>query len=120
MNTQDSNEKNKNEVNQTEKKSKETKEKGLTLGGTTIMAGATTVQKWGNSLAVRIPKDVAEKVHIDQGSLMELRVETNEGTITLVPKKARKKYSLDELLSGITPENTHKEIDLGTEGNELI
>lgn len=84
------------------------------------MAGATTVQKWGNSLAVRIPKDVAEEIHIEQGSLMELRVAVEEGTITLVPKKTRKKYSLDELLSGVTTENRHHEIDFGTEGNELI
>ncbi|WP_251032775.1 AbrB/MazE/SpoVT family DNA-binding domain-containing protein [Bacillus sp. ISL-7] len=85
-----------------------------------IMSMATTVQKWGNSLAIRIPKDVAERVEIHQGSEMEMRVVGNEGTITLVPKKQSKKYSLEELLAQCKPENRHVEIDFGIEGNELI
>jgi antitoxin MazE len=85
-----------------------------------MMTMATTVQKWGNSLAVRIPKDIAERVEIHQGSEMEMRVVENEGTITLVPKKQQKRYSLDELLAQCKPENRHQEMDLGIEGNELI
>jgi antitoxin MazE len=85
-----------------------------------IMTVATTIQKWGNSLAVRIPKDVAERVEIHQGSELEMRVVENDGTITLVPKKQSKKYSLEELLSQCKPENRHEEIDFGIEGNELI
>ena len=84
------------------------------------MTTATTVQKWGNSLAVRIPKDVAERVEIHQGSEMEIRVWANERTITLVPKKQQKKYSLDELLAQCQPKNRHQEVDFGIEGNELI
>lgn len=38
----------------------------------------------------------------------------------LKPRKPTKKYSLEELLSRITPENRHDEIDFGTEGRELI
>ena len=82
--------------------------------GVETMAMATTVQKWGNSLAVRIPKDVAERVAIHQG---ELRV-IDDKKITLVPKQ--KKYTLEELLKQAKPENRHKEIDFGIEGNELI
>ena len=85
-----------------------------------IMTMATTIQKWGNSLAVRIPKDVAERVEIHQGSEIEMRVVENEGTITLVPKKQLKKYSLEELLVQCKPENRHAEIDFGVEGNELL
>lgn len=85
-----------------------------------IMSMATTVQKWGNSLAIRIPKDIAERVEINQGSEMEIKVVGNEGTITLVPKKQLKKYSLEELLAQCKPENRHSEIDFGIEGNELI
>ncbi|MBT2687779.1 AbrB/MazE/SpoVT family DNA-binding domain-containing protein [Bacillus sp. ISL-47] len=85
-----------------------------------IMTLATTIQKWGNSLAVRIPKDVAERVEIHQGSEIEMKVMENEGTITLVPKKQSKKYSLEELLAQCKPENHHGEIDFGTEGNELF
>ncbi len=77
-------------------------------------------QKWGNSLGIRIPKDAAEKIGIKQGSEMELNVIENEGIITLKPKKIRKKYTLEELISQITLENRHGEIDFGIKGRELI
>lgn len=77
----------------------------------------TKVQKWGNSLAVRIPSNVAEKIAIEQGSEIELSV-INQ-ILTLKPKK--KKPTLDELLARVTSENRHSEIDFGsTEGNELL
>lgn len=79
-----------------------------------------TAQKWGNSLGIRIPKEAAERLGIDQGSEMELTVSGSENIITLKPKKTPKKYTLEELISQITPENRHKEIDLGIEGNEII
>ncbi|MBB4823420.1 antitoxin MazE [Sporosarcina luteola] len=79
-----------------------------------------TAQKWGNSLGIRIPKEAADRIGIEQGSEMELNVIGNEGIITLKPKKIRKKYTLEELVSQITPENRHKEIDFGMEGRELI
>lgn len=87
-------------------------------GGKT-MTMVTTVQKWGNSLAIRIPKDVAERIAIRQGSEMELSV-LNDERITLIPKHLPKKYSLEELLSKITTENRHDEINFGVEGNEII
>lgn len=84
------------------------------------MTIATTIQKWGNSLAVRIPKDIAERIKIHQGSEIELRVEEHEGVIILVPKKQPKKYSLEELLAQCNSENRHAEINFGIEGNELL
>ncbi|WP_407272651.1 AbrB/MazE/SpoVT family DNA-binding domain-containing protein [Radiobacillus sp. PE A8.2] len=87
--------------------------------GVGTMTSATTVQKWGNSLAVRIPRDIAERIAIQQGSEMELIV-VDDNKITLVPKNQKKKYSLEELLSKITPENRHDDIDFGVEGNEII
>lgn len=87
--------------------------------GVITMTTATTVQKWGNSLAVRIPRDVAERIEIHQGSEMEMSV-VDDKRITLVPKQQPKKYSLEELLSKCKPENRHPEIDFGVEGNELI
>ncbi|HHV28418.1 AbrB/MazE/SpoVT family DNA-binding domain-containing protein [Acetivibrio mesophilus] len=75
-------------------------------------------QKWGNSLGIRIPKEAAERLDISQGSEIELYVTANE--ITLKPKKLRKKYTLEELLSQVSPENRHEEIDFGIEGRELI
>jgi len=84
------------------------------------MTVATTIQKWGNSLAVRIPKDIADRVAIHRGSEMEIQVIENEGIITLVPKKPQKNYSLEDLLAQCKPENRHVEIDFGIEGNELL
>ena len=77
-------------------------------------------QKWGNSLGIRIPKEAADRIGIDQGSEIELYVTENENTIILKPKRLQKKYTLEELLSQITPENRHSEIDFGIEGRELI
>lgn len=87
--------------------------------GVKTMTTATTVQKWGNSLAVRIPREVAERIFIQQGSEMELCVVDDE-KITLVPKHRPKKYTLEELLAKITPENRHQEIDFGVDGHEMI
>ncbi len=82
----------------------------------------TTVsaQKWGNSLGIRIPKEATEKIGISKGSELELRVDVEENIIVLQPKKKKKKYSLKELLSQITPENKHSEVDFGIEGSEII
>ncbi len=77
----------------------------------------TTVQKWGNSLAVRIPSKIAESLLIDQGSEVVMSVENQ--VLTLKAKK--QKPSLDELLSKITATNKHQEFDFGrTEGNEQL
>ena len=77
----------------------------------------TTVQKWGNSLAVRIPSGIAETISIKQGSEMELSVENQ--VLMLRPKK--KKLTLEDLLSKINSENRHSEVDFGEiEGNELM
>ena len=95
----------KTEINQT---------KGVDYMSTVI------AQKWGNSLGIRIPKEAADRIGIEQGSEIELYVTENEKIITLKPKRLQKKYTLEELLSQITPENRHKEIDFGIEGRELI
>lgn len=93
---------------------KVTQTKGVDYMSTVI------AQKWGNSLGIRIPKEAAERVGISQGSEIELFIAENEGIITLKPKMTHKKYTLNELLSQITPENQHDEVDFGTEGRELI
>ncbi|RYL93511.1 AbrB/MazE/SpoVT family DNA-binding domain-containing protein [Sporolactobacillus sp. THM7-4] len=77
----------------------------------------STVQKWGNSLAIRIPSVVAEQIEIKQGSTMELNVLDNQ-ELRLVKKK--RKPTLQELLSQCKPENRHEEIDFGIVGRELI
>lgn len=84
-----------------------------------IMTTSTTVQKWGNSLAIRIPKEVAEKVAFYQGTELEMRV-TETAQIYLTPVKNKPSYSLDELLEHCHSKNKHDEIDFGMEGRELL
>lgn len=74
------------------------------------------VAKWGNSLAIRIPKSVAEQAHVTEGIAIDFSVEGN--SIIITPQK-RRKYTLDELLEGMTPENFHSEFETGNAvGNE--
>ncbi|CAD5956990.1 Antitoxin MazE [Planktothrix tepida] len=77
----------------------------------------TNVAKWGNSLAVRIPQNIAQAIQISEGSQVTFSVEN--GTIVIKPSN-RKRYSLEELVSQITPENCHTETDTGLAvGNEV-
>ena len=64
------------------------------------------IQKWGNSLAVRIPKTVATEAQLTQETVVELAVA--KGKLIIAPIKKRK-YKLEELVSKITDENLHKE-----------
>jgi antitoxin MazE len=68
------------------------------------------IQKWGNSLAIRIPKSFAAQSHIDQNSLIEMSVEN--GKIILLPI-AQPKVTLAQLLEGVTEENLHQEVETG-------
>lgn len=69
-----------------------------------------TVQKWGNSLALRIPSSLAKDIHLRQGSAVEVAVV--EGKMVVKPKGDRK-YSLTRLLNGITKDNRHSAQDWG-------
>ncbi|MGE5698944.1 MAG: AbrB/MazE/SpoVT family DNA-binding domain-containing protein [Deltaproteobacteria bacterium] len=64
------------------------------------------IQKWGNSLAVRIPKALAAEAHLGHEEVVDLAVE--KGKLIIAPIK-RRKYSLKQLVSRITNENLHKE-----------
>jgi antitoxin MazE len=70
------------------------------------------VSKWGNSLAVRIPKDVADRASLRDGDSVRLTV-SKGGAITVEPLH---RYSLDELVSKINKNNRHGETDWGRVG----
>lgn len=70
----------------------------------------TRVQKWGNSLALRIPKSFAEEVGLLNDSSVE--VSLTNGKLVVVPIE-KPSLSLKKLLSQITEENIHHEIDSG-------
>ncbi len=70
----------------------------------------TMIMKWGNSLALRIPKAVVKDIHLHQGSVVELRVVGEK--MEIKPQK-RNTFSLSQLLQGVTKKNLHVECDWG-------
>jgi antitoxin MazE len=76
----------------------------------------TKIQKWGNSLGVRIPCSFAAEVSVESGSAVDMSVEN--GTLTIRPVLRR--HSLSDLLDKVTPRNIHEEITWGEpEGQEI-
>lgn len=77
----------------------------------------TKVQKWGNSLALRIPKAFASDAKLENDSFVEISIV--EGQIIITPVVAPS-WTLEELLAGINKNNLHHEVDTGsTVGNEV-
>lgn len=77
----------------------------------------TTIQKWGNSLAVRIPKPFVEEARIASGSEVDLTIDN--GKIIIIPQ-AEPEYNLKDLLQGVTSRNKHTETDTGASvGREI-
>lgn len=78
----------------------------------------TRIQKWGNSLALRIPKSFADEVQLERGSLVE--VSLADGKLLISSVKEEEGITLEQLLAGVTEENLHSEIDVGgAVGNEI-
>ncbi len=72
-------------------------------------------QKWGNSLAVRIPKAIADRAGVHEEDELEIEVEAD----VIHLKRCRSEPSLNQLLDGISQENLHSELDFGKpEGRE--
>ena len=70
----------------------------------------TVIKKWGNSLALRIPKPLADEVGLAEDSAVDLLLE--EGKLLIVPVVAPR-YALESLLADVTVENLHDEVDTG-------
>ena len=70
----------------------------------------TKAQKWGNSLAVRVPKTVATQVGLKAQD--DLEIEIHDGNVILKPL-LRRVYRLDDLVKRITKKHLHTEFDTG-------
>lgn len=68
-----------------------------------------TIQKWGGSLAIRIPHVVAKQIHVKAGDSVALKV----GVSGLIVNATRKEIILDDLLDQVTPKNLHAATDWG-------
>ena len=77
-------------------------------------------QKWGNSLALRVPKAFADEIGASDGKPAEMNVSDGKLVIEVVrPQRRRRRYRLDDLVAGITSTNRHEEINWGPPvGNE--
>lgn len=70
----------------------------------------TTIQKWGNSLAVRIPKAFVKEARVAHGT--QVAISVVDGKIVIDPH-AESEYRLEELLRGVAKENLHAEVETG-------
>jgi len=70
----------------------------------------TKIQRWGNSLGLRIPRAIAEDAGVGAGAEVDLSIRNGE----LIVKPARRaKYRLEELVRKISTKNLHGEVDTG-------
>lgn len=70
----------------------------------------TRIQKWGNSLALRIPRSFAQETHLTQGTLVDVSMQNGKLLVTPLPQPA---ITLEALLKDVTSENLHHEVDTG-------
>lgn len=71
------------------------------------MQGA--VAKWGNSLALRLPRGLAEDAGLYEGAAVEIVLDGDR----LVVSRSRPRYTLDQLMAGYRPDHRHAETDWG-------
>ncbi len=69
----------------------------------------TTVQRWGNSLAIRIPKPFALQTDLQENCEVDISVDGDRIVVSPAPKA----WTLADLLRGITPANAHRETEWG-------
>lgn len=81
-----------------------------------VMPMATTAQKWGNSLGIRISKKVADMTGTHVGTTFDISVQDEK----IILEPIDKSLTLEELLAKVTTENPHTEIDFGEpKGKEM-
>ncbi len=71
------------------------------------------VTKWGNSLGIRLNKEIAEAISLKEDDIVDIQVIDNK--LVILPKQ-----TLDDMLSKINKDNLHNEVDFGTAGKEML
>ncbi|HUI18390.1 MAG TPA: AbrB/MazE/SpoVT family DNA-binding domain-containing protein [Alphaproteobacteria bacterium] len=74
------------------------------------------IAKWGNSLGIRVPRDVAARAGFTEGARVDIEA-SKDGRIII--SRSRCRFTLDELLAGMTPEREHLLDDDGPQGEEM-
>ena len=80
----------------------------------------TTIQKWGNSQAIRIPKTVLEKLMLQENDQVEVTADDNSIIITKTMRKRRAKVSLEERFKNYTGDYKCTEYDWGKPVGEEV
>ena len=70
----------------------------------------TKIQRWGNSLGLRIPRSFAREAGVEAGSEVDLSI--HDGDLVVKPAR-RRTYRLGDLLRKVTSKNLHTEVDTG-------
>ena len=73
--------------------------------------------KWGNSLGLRVPRDIAARMGLTEGARVDAEA-SDDGRIIIT--RSRRRFTLDELLAGMTPEREHDLEDDGPTGTETL
>lgn len=81
------------------------------------MAIQVQIAKWGNSLGVRVPRDVAARAGLTEGARVDIEA-VEDGRIII--SRSRRRFTLDELLAGMTPEREHAAEDDAPRGEEML
>jgi antitoxin MazE len=76
------------------------------------------VARWGNSLGLRIPQEGVDQLNLKEGQSVSIRIKGD--SITIRPLKARKKWTEEELLKGVTPEICGPDLVPDRVGKELL
>lgn len=80
-----------------------------------------TIQKWGNSLALRIPALAAQEAGVKQGSSVDLAADPDRLVLKVIRRRKKGEITLDELLAKVTPTNRHALVEIGPAvGREVV
>ncbi len=74
------------------------------------------IGKWGNSLGLRVPRDIAARVGLTEGARVDIEA-CEDGRIIVT--RSRRRFTLGQLLEGMTPEREHVLEDDGPRGDEI-
>lgn len=75
------------------------------------------IARWGNSLGLRIPKDIAARAGLREGARVD--IESEGGRVVITP--SRRRYVLADLLRGVTPQAMREAFDWGPDkGREIV
>lgn len=71
----------------------------------------SSVKRWGNSPAVRIPATLMQALNLNIDD--EIKIDLSEGKLIIEPVKKEPVFTLEELVEGISPDNLHELVDWG-------